>query len=167
MTVALAFYKGKGNLLDRVIRLVTGSQYSHVEYIQSVDDIDPEGRHECWSSSPRDGGVRCKRIGLKSSHWDIVPVNFYDENADEIFYQFQHCKYDYWGIILNHIFAFHGDSFKKWFCSEFVGFVLALPNPQIYSPGTLKELAEHLNEVSDNGYGKALDLGDGIGLKNV
>ena len=64
MGVVLAFYKGKGDWLDWLIRLFTRSQYSHVEYVQDSTAMDDQGRHECWSSSFRDGGVRANESGV-------------------------------------------------------------------------------------------------------
>ena len=49
----LAFYKGKGNWVDLIIRVFTNSPYSHVEIVLNKD---------WYSSSPRDGGVRVKQI---------------------------------------------------------------------------------------------------------
>ncbi|MBL4731496.1 MAG: hypothetical protein JKY82_02705 [Rhizobiaceae bacterium] len=167
MTVALAFYKGKGNFLDRAIRLVTGSQYSHVEYIQNVEDIDPEGCHECWSSSPRDGGVRNKRIALIQSHWDVVKIDFLKTDRRYLFEWKIVGGYDYLGIILNHFFAFHRQHHKRWFCSEIIAFAIGIPNSEIYSPGTLKELVEEVNEIVSRKYADGIDVGKKIGLKNV
>lgn len=51
--VRLAFYKGEGDWVDKVVRWWTKSQYSHVEVI--VGDT-------WYSSSPRDGGVRSMQM---------------------------------------------------------------------------------------------------------
>tara|TARA_R110001606_G_scaffold390081_1_gene556778 strand:- start:62 stop:238 length:177 start_codon:yes stop_codon:yes gene_type:complete len=57
--IALAFYKGHGQLLDRVIRWVTRSSFSHVEILRAVPAMSVDGaQSRAWSSSGRDGGVR-------------------------------------------------------------------------------------------------------------
>ena len=45
--IRLAFYKGKGDWVDKLVRWWTKSQYSHVEVVVGNTWI---------SSSPRDGG---------------------------------------------------------------------------------------------------------------
>ena len=167
MTSALAFYKGKGTWLNRAIRLVTRSQYSHVEYIHDVNDRDLENRYECRSSSARDGGVRCKRIALKAHHWNVVHVNWTFEDPRIFFALRKTARYSYLGILMNHFFAFHRYRTSRWFCSEIVGYALELPHPQIYSPGTLKKLVDHVNKISHVGYNTGIDVGKKIGLKNV
>ena len=54
--VRLAFYKGEGDWVDKLVRWWTKSQYSHVEVVGNM-----------WvSSSPRDGGVNAKiRLEVK------------------------------------------------------------------------------------------------------
>ena len=52
MKAKIAFYKAKGNIIDKSIRLWTRSKYSHCEIVIG----------ENWySSSPRDKGVRAKQ----------------------------------------------------------------------------------------------------------
>lgn len=63
----LAFYKAEyGTLKDKFIAKVINSKYSHVEIVFS-DDI-------CASASPRDKGVRFKKINLNNGKWDIYPI---------------------------------------------------------------------------------------------
>lgn len=69
-----AFYRHRGLLADRAIRLVTGSIYSHVEIV----DGDPRGgaTRVSYAATKRDGGiVRQKVITFIESHWDIIEVN--------------------------------------------------------------------------------------------
>ena len=55
MSVALALYKGKGELANSLIRWKSKSIYSHCELV--VDGW-------MYSSTVRDGGVRCKLASL-------------------------------------------------------------------------------------------------------
>lgn len=66
MKAKLAFYKGKGNWVDLLIRVFTHSKYSHVEIVHNKD---------WYSSSPRDGGVRVKQIVDDGNGWDFVEVD--------------------------------------------------------------------------------------------
>lgn len=67
--VYLAMYKAKGNWVDKVIRLFTGKPYSHCELAVANGD-----KYLCYSSSPRDGGVRYKAMRLTEDKWDLIPI---------------------------------------------------------------------------------------------
>lgn len=84
----LAFYKASaGHAWDKIIAWKTGSLYAHVEvcFPELPTDVEPpvakyvegDGKHVgtlCYSSSPRDGGVRFKYINLQDGKWDLVNV---------------------------------------------------------------------------------------------
>jgi uncharacterized protein YycO len=120
-TVKIAFYKGKGNWLDRLIRLVTRSKYSHLEFIY-------EGIS--YSSSSRDGGVRSKKINFKESNWDIYSFKSNDTliNSAIIWAKTQEGRpYDYWGAV-GTVIKFIKGAKNKWFCSEFIAQMMRLSN---------------------------------------
>ena len=81
--VYLALYKGRKTIktpkdlafriIEWVIRKVTGGQYSHCEIAVSVAFSD--GLFDCYSSSFRDGGVRCKRMPLPAEKWDLIALD--------------------------------------------------------------------------------------------
>lgn len=126
MRTALAFYKGKGTFFDRIVRLVTRSQYSHVEIIEDLDSYKifcGEKQHKCWSSSPRDGGVRAKYIHLESRHWDIVEVPWHSGKIDGFFLHWSKlgAKYDWFGVIFCQFFNLQRQRQLDWFCSEICG----------------------------------------------
>lgn len=68
----IAFYRAPDNIYDWLIRFWTGpylllpARYSHCELVFS-DGI-------CISASPREGGVRAKRIELDSASWDLMDI---------------------------------------------------------------------------------------------
>ena len=145
MGVVLAFYKGKGDWLDWLIRLFTRSKYSHVEYVQDSTAMDDQGRHECWSSSFRDGGVRVKPILLGDEKWDLVPVLNFGHDLQVYFELKKGAKYDYLGILFSQIFAIHWQQKSKWFCSELISEALGYPAPESFSPGHLSHVVDLLN----------------------
>lgn len=70
----LAFYRHRGLLADRAIRLVTRSRYSHVEIV----DGDPRSyaKQVSYAATKRDGGtVRQKIMTFAEGHWDCVRVD--------------------------------------------------------------------------------------------
>ena len=64
MHVTLAFYKGKGNLIDKIIRFWTKSKYSHVEII--INDV--------WVSSNPKVGVTVNSLRPLTNKWDYIDV---------------------------------------------------------------------------------------------
>jgi len=77
--LTFAFYKAvPGRFADKVIRLSSGSQYSHVEFLLTPPYA---GEALSISASKRDGNkVREASIVLRDTHWDYlrVPGDFED-----------------------------------------------------------------------------------------
>lgn len=144
MTYALAFYTGQGNWKDSVIRWVTRSPYSHVELVDTM--AVENGKTRCYSSSPRDGGVRVTWIDLDSGHWQIVPVQF-DLAVDvwPFWYGQLDKRYDWFGILFSQFLNWRRNSKNRWFCSEIIAHAMGLPNPASYSPGDLWAMVHWLN----------------------
>ena len=135
--VRLAFYKGKGTWIDKLIRWGTGTPYSHVEL------IGPDGKG--WSASPRERKVRKKAINFDSGNWDIVEVHWKSLTitADRI-NPMMGRKYDYVGIFLNHVISVMRPRPDKWFCSELIAYSLGLQNPHTFSPGSLYNVEKYM-----------------------
>lgn len=112
----MAFYKGKGNFFDAVVRFVTRSEYSHCEIV--IDGV-------CWSSSPRDGGVRQATINLQSGHWDVIDLQGDVPLVLAWFLANEGARYDWVGLIRTMI-PFFPHSKTKWFCSEACGAALGI-----------------------------------------
>lgn len=143
--VYLAFYKGRktgrrpadlaARFIDWVIRTATRSPYSHCEI--AVKEDGQSHVCTCYSASPRDGGVRVKVMPLPPEKWDLVEMESI-ERADlaEQFNETRGEKYDLIGAVCAGLdIPWH--SSKKWFCSEWCGYVVGLPRPQIYTPAFL------------------------------
>lgn len=148
--IKLAFYKAKkGNWLDWCIGFWTRPKffnffdlgYSHVEMV-----FDNE---ICCSSSPRDGGVRWKKIeGINNSDkWDIVDFNFDSTNPYSEANIILHCnremgkKYDWICFIFTQFIPFDIQHQSKWICSEFCGVILFnLKQAHRYNPNKFYKL---------------------------
>ncbi|WP_373100777.1 MULTISPECIES: enoyl-CoA hydratase [Pasteurellaceae] len=125
-TVYLALYKGAGGSLydrfsDWLIRKITRGQYSHceiaVEQLENWGEYDYRPIYDCYSSSPRDGGVRCKQINIKDGKWDLILLD--NISAQQIIAYFNRtlgAKYDWWGAI--GIALGINQKRSKYFCSE-------------------------------------------------
>jgi len=122
-----------------------------VELIAEPRIRDRDGGFICCSSSPRDGGVRIKPIVLKEGRWDVVPVEWHAGDVSSIFRDNAVLTYDYAGIVFSPFFNWRRQARKRWFCSEIVATALGLPNPESFSPGSLKAAVEKLNLVHRQG----------------
>ena len=129
----VAFYKAPGTLTDKIIRHWLRGPYSHCELVFELVDNGPS---LCISSSPRDGGVRSKRIMLDSESWDIVPVDADVAAAWAWAAEHAHEGYDALGLVG---FAWRPESGEqnKWFCSEAVAAMLGYPQSWRFDPDLL------------------------------
>lgn len=149
--VYLALYKGKAKrrwhrIIDSLIRFATGSKYSHCEI--AVERLEfaageqrPDISYDCYSSSPRDGGVRCKRINVADkSKWDLILLDITEEQVEGYFEQTKGAKYDIAGA-LGVVFPLYNRS-GKYFCSEWCANVIFdVHHKWTISPAKLAELA--------------------------
>lgn len=132
--IYLALYKGKktgkkpaallARFSDWLTRKLTKGAYSHCEIaikktqFVSGGHYELEHSYECYSSSIRDGGVRCKEIDVSDSlKWDLIELT--DVTEAQVKYYFnctKGLKYDWWGafgIILG-----IKQKRSRFFCSE-------------------------------------------------
>jgi len=139
--ITLAFYHGRGGsvrdrVVDGMIRTATGSIYSHVELIPSIAGTG--ARHLCLSASPRDGGVRAKRIYLRPDHWHLIHVQTDPDRARAAIMAHAGAPYDLVGALASPLrLPFQVGPRGWWFCSEIVAHALGFPAPWGYSPGRL------------------------------
>ena len=142
--VYLALYKGRKSgrtpkalamrFADWVIRKATRGIYSHCEIAVALGD----GVFECYSSSLRDGGVRCKVMRLPSDKWDLVELPATDvltAKLQMIWLMTQGKSYDVLGSL--GVVLRVGNRPDKWFCSEWCGHVLGFAEPWRLSPNDL------------------------------
>ena len=142
--IRIAFYRGRGNAIDSIVRVWTQSIYSHTEIV--IDDI-------WYGASPRDGGVVRRRVSPKKENWDYIDIECSDVEKTAVieFLEEQIGKrYDYLGIFTAQIIGVNADDKKKWFCSELAASALidagivTLPYvPNYYSPARLCAALQH------------------------
>ncbi|MCY1348830.1 hypothetical protein D9M69_349920 [compost metagenome] len=139
--IFLALYKGKGQLFNRLIRLWTGSIYSHCEIVM------PDGR---WlSASAMDGGVRAKRIEQHPEHWELIPVPWANPAViEDVFELHQGKGYDWAGIFLSQLLSSGLHDKRRMFCSEFCAAALGFHGiGQRFSPVLLGEVVHRINRL--------------------
>lgn len=146
--VYLALYKGKGNWVDKIIRFFTKGKYSHCELAVErhkfyTGERLPEISYDCYSSSPRDGGVRRKTINVQDNQqWDLILLP--NVNPNTIYAYFSKTKgqkYDFWGAI-GVVLGMNHDR-QKFFCSEWCWQALkGGEQGWRFSPNLLAEIAK-------------------------
>lgn len=132
--ITFAFYKAEGDIFDRLIRWWTCGPYSHVEMVIG----SPVGETTIISASPRDGGVREKRLVLDPEHWDLVETEG-DAEAAAAFMRSQiGKKYDWLGILLCQVLPLNWHWSGGWFCSEICAAAIGLESPHTFHPSALR-----------------------------
>jgi hypothetical protein len=147
----LAFYKGDGSAVDRAIRLVTRSQFSHVEFVPSI------ANGLAISASGRDGGVRQKRIDFDQSRWEFLAVPWAPADALDRLRSELGKPYDFPGLIGSQLLNLRRQSVGRWFCSEICAYSLGMGMPHQYAPGDLYRAVFERNTIYAKGLAECLN----------
>lgn len=147
--VYLALYKGRKQIkspkdliyrfIDWGIRKATRGEYSHCEIAIQM----PDGQFDCYSSSFRDGGVRCKRMELPSDKWDLIELpkpNLSYGKTMKLWRDTKGEKYDLKGVLCTKSIFRRlkiQQSKNKWFCSEWCAHALGFSNPHLFTPAMI------------------------------
>lgn len=158
--IIVAFYKGRKkenpdtSFFDRLICFVTRSPHSHVELVYYY--IPETNIGYCWSSSPRDGGVRMAVIHFDPVHWDLfeytgpAPKHLGDggmQAIDAWFRPKNGMKYDWIGAVAT-VIRFIKQIETKYFCSEIVAEFFEFLKPHLFTPKKLfKKLSPYLKRI--------------------
>jgi len=137
MTIYIAFYKGHGGNFwqrcqDRLIRFFTRGKYSHCEI--AVTHTVKQSVYECFTASPRSGGVRYKEMPLPSEKWDLITLEA-NRSVVDFYYAHQGKKYDWLGV-LGFVLRTRQKP-NRYFCSEYVAEFLGFPQAWRFSPNDL------------------------------
>jgi len=143
--ISIAFYKGKGDWTDKLIRWWTKSPYSHVELVIG----DPKDGD--WiSTSPRTMRLEKRHINYKPENWDVIQIN--EEICDlnvyrvqKLYIKYKLVSYDWFGIFFSQIIPLNKDNKNKLFCSEWVMTCLLVKDPNKYSPGDVYQYCKDKN----------------------
>lgn len=148
--IYLASYHGKADkpfhrICDNITRFFTRGNYSHSEIAIAL----PDGRFECYSSSIRDKGVRCKVMVLPSDKWDLIALDgVSDGQIRQYFRATQGARYDLFGAL--GCVAGLPHKAGKFFCSEWCYNAIFASNQGFrFSPNQLAEIVRHLS-ILDN-----------------
>jgi hypothetical protein len=150
MKIKIAFYKGEGELVNRLVRWWTKSPYSHAELILP-DDVTWVGISPFLKSEV---SARRKEI-TNLSDWDFIEFEITSQQNDIIMQFYEETKgnkYDWFGMMASQFIPFVVKQKGRWYCSEWIAYALRIAGVfdwkiiKIYdqhdlSPGTLYRIA--------------------------
>lgn len=124
MKIKVAFYKGKGNCLNGIVRWWTKSNYSHAE-IMLPDGITWIGISPFLKSKV----ASRKKLIIDYSEWDFVDIPVNQEQLDIIMEFFEDTEghgYDWAGMLLSQFLPCKIKHKKRWYCSEWIAYALRI-----------------------------------------
>ena len=124
MEIQIAFYKGEGNWLNKLVRWWTKSKYSHAELIL------PDGITWLGISPFLKSKVESReKLIVDDLEWDFVSIRITEEQYQNIidFYN-ETCGngYDWTGMLLSQFLPFRIKHNKRWYCSEWIAYALRI-----------------------------------------
>ena len=124
MKLKIAFYKGKGNFINAIVRWWTNSIYSHAELILPDDAT--------WIGiSPFIKSQVTHRIVIEYdySKWDFIEIEITPEQLDVIMDFYEDTRgdgYDWTGMLLSQFSPCRIKHRKRWYCSEWIAYALRI-----------------------------------------
>ena len=123
MNIKVAFYRGHGDIVNKIVRWWTKSPYSHAELIM------PDG--VTWIGiSPKGSKLTSQIRGTYiPTEWDFLELEVTTEQIEvikEFFTATENCLYDWTGMILSQFLPFHIKRKGKWYCSEWIAYALRI-----------------------------------------
>jgi len=124
MKIKIAFYRGKGDLVNKLVRWWTKSPYSHSELIM------PDGTTWIGISPFKNSRLRARpNLHYKKEEWDFVELEASEQQVaviEEFYRSTQDCEYDWIGMILSQFLPFNIKRKSKWYCSEWIAYALRI-----------------------------------------
>ena len=124
MKIWIAFYKGKGNIINKIVRWWTKSPYSHSELIlkdaQTWLSISPFIKASVSSTT---------KLIYEPLDWDFIEIEVTEKQHDTIeqFYDLtKGCGYDWIGMVLSQFLPFNIKQKSRWYCSEWIAYALRI-----------------------------------------
>ena len=124
MIIRVAFYKGKGNFINSIVRWWTGSNYSHAELILP-DNITWIGISPFFKSKIN----RRIRLNIDFTEWDFVDLKITEEQYSiimDFFHDTEGEGYDWIGMLFSQFLPCKIKHRKRWYCSEWIAYALRI-----------------------------------------
>jgi hypothetical protein len=155
MEIEIAFYKGEGNFLNKLVRWWTNSKYSHAELVLSDK--------KTWLGiSPflKSKVGRREKVSTEHNEWDLIKISVTEEQHATIidFFDETHgCGYDWIGMLLSQFLPCRIKHRDRWYCSEWIAYALRIAciidwkiikiySRKDLSPGVLYAIVQRIND---------------------
>ena len=122
--IKVAFYKGHGNFLNKIVRWWTKSVYSHAELVLP-DGVTWVGISPFLKSKV----ASRKKLIIDYSEWDFIVLDVSQEQIDIIMEFLEHTSgqgYDWIGMLLSQFLPCKIKHKKRWYCSEWIAYALRI-----------------------------------------
>ena len=124
MIIKVAFYKAKGDWINKIVRWWTKSKYSHAELVM------PDGTTWIGISPSKGSALRSKEKKHYSElEWDFIDIKVTEEQLqviNEFYESTKDSSYDWVGMLLSQCLPFHIKQKEKWYCSEWIAYALRI-----------------------------------------
>tara|TARA_R100001163_G_scaffold65809_1_gene65110 strand:- start:1518 stop:2006 length:489 start_codon:yes stop_codon:yes gene_type:complete len=122
--IKIAFYRGKGNFINGIVRWWTKSIYSHAELVL------PDGVNWLGISPFLKSKVdKRKKTVFDPLEWDFVSIEIVPQQLDIIMEFFDDTRgqgYDWTGMLLSQFLPCKIKHKKRWYCSEWIAYALRI-----------------------------------------
>jgi len=122
--ISIAFYKGKGNFINAIVRWWTKSIYSHAELILS-DNITWVGISPFLKSEVNGR----EQPDINMEEWDLINLDIDKEQYDtiiEFYNDTKGHKYDWIGMLFSQFLPCRIKHKSRWYCSEWITYALRI-----------------------------------------
>ena len=112
-TISIVFYKGRGTLGEKLIRLWTRSPYAHCEFHRSDGLYHSNDRFKFIS--------RAQALQIDPNDWESCNITLPHtivERIEKRQMKKNGTAYDWLGILFSHVFRLGKHDQKRWFCSK-------------------------------------------------
>lgn len=112
-SVSIIFYKGRGTLAEKLIRLWTKSPYSHCEFRRSDGLYHSNDRFRFVS--------RTEKLEINPNDWEVCEITLPSEIIERVErrqLRKNGTAYDWMGIVFSQVFRLGFHDKKRWFCSK-------------------------------------------------
>lgn len=137
----VAFYVGKGNWFDKLVRFWTRSNTSHVVAVFSDQrasfETNPPTFYNLIGTSDPKRGISLTYKEMYADEWQAVYVDADEAKVKQWFVDRIGLKYDWLGV-LGFVFPPIKQEPKRWFCSEAVAAALGISDSWRFNPAALR-----------------------------
>jgi len=124
MEINIAFYRGNGGIVNKIVRWWTKSEYSHAELVM------PDGLTWIGISPFKTSKLQSVfKLDYDPKEWEFISIEITEQQLEvinEFFRATEGCQYDWVGMILSQLLPYNIKRKNKWYCSEWIAYALRI-----------------------------------------